>query len=50
MSCFSDELTRSGTTVKDTKQNTWITKENFINMYENVYKEILLAGIEEKKN
>lgn len=37
MNCFSDELTRSVTTVKDTKQNTSITKENFINMYENVY-------------
>ena len=46
---FSAELTRSGTTVKDTKRNTWVTKENFVNMYENVYEEMVLAGIAEKK-
>jgi hypothetical protein len=36
-------------TVKDTKWNTWVTKENFVNMYENVYKEMVLVGIAEKK-
>jgi len=46
---FSAVLTRSGTTVKDTKRNTWVTKENFVNMYENVYEEMVLAGIAEKK-
>jgi hypothetical protein len=46
---FSEEITRSGTTVKDTKRNMQVTKENFINMYENVYEEMVLAGIAEKK-
>ncbi len=34
---FSDELTRTRTTIKDSKRNTWVTKDNFVNMYENVY-------------
>jgi hypothetical protein len=49
MSRYSDQLTRSGTTIKDSKRNTWVTKENFQNMYENVYEERVKAGIAEEK-
>jgi hypothetical protein len=49
MNHFFEELTRSGTTVKDTKWNTWVAQDNFVNMYKNVYEEMVLAGIAEKK-
>jgi hypothetical protein len=48
MNCFSNELTRSAIKIKDVKQNTWVTKENFTNMYENVYETMVEAGIAEK--
>jgi hypothetical protein len=49
MSQFSEHLTRSGATIKDSKRNTWVTKDNFQNMYENVYKEMVKAGVAEEK-
>jgi hypothetical protein len=49
MSQFSEHLTRSGATIKDSKRNTWVTKDNFQNMYENVYKEMVKAGVAEKE-
>jgi len=49
MSRYSEELTRNGTSIKDSKRNTWVTKENFQNMYENVYQEMVKAGIAEEK-
>ncbi len=45
LSQFSDQLMRSGTTIKDTKRNTWVIKDNFTNMYENVYQTMVEAGI-----
>ena len=45
---YSDELTRSGIKIKDVKRNTWVTKENFSNMYENIYETMVEAGIAEK--
>jgi hypothetical protein len=41
MSRFSEQSTRSIATIKDSKRNTWVTKDNFQNMYENVYEEML---------
>jgi hypothetical protein len=49
MSRFSEQITRSGTTIKDSKRNTWVAKENFVNMYENVYEAMVAAGIAEKE-
>jgi hypothetical protein len=49
MSRFSEQLTRSGTTIEDSKRNTWVTKENFQNIYENNYEEMVKAGIAEEK-
>ncbi len=36
MSRYSEKLTRNGTTIKDSKRNTWVTTENFQNMYKSV--------------
>ncbi len=41
-------LTTSGTVVRDFKRRTWVTKENFENMYENVYKTMVEAGVAEE--
>jgi hypothetical protein len=41
-------LTTSGTVIKDVKRRTWVTKENFENMYENVYKTMVEAGVAEE--
>ncbi len=49
MSHFSEELTRSGTTIKDSKRNTRVTIFFFQNMYENIYEEMVKAGIVEEK-
>ncbi len=45
---FDDALTRNGSTVKDIKRRTWVTRENFENMYENVYATMVEAGIAEE--
>ncbi len=50
VSRYSDRLTRSGTTIKDTKRNTWVTKENFQNMYESVYEAMVTAGVAQKED
>jgi hypothetical protein len=44
----SDLLSTSGTVIKDVKRRTWVTKENFENMYENVYKTMVEAGVAEE--
>jgi hypothetical protein len=49
MAHFSEQLTRSGTTIKECKRNTCVTKENFQNMYENVYEAMVKAGIADEK-
>jgi len=49
MSQFSEQLTRSGTTIKDSKRNTWVTQENFQNMYESVYEATVSAGVAKKE-
>ncbi len=49
MSHFSGQLTRSGTTIKDSKRNTWVTKKIFVNMYKNVCEAMVGAGIAEKE-
>jgi hypothetical protein len=41
-------LTTSGTVIKDFKRRTWETKENFENIYENVYKTMVKAGMVEE--
>jgi hypothetical protein len=48
MNRFSNELTRCAIKIKDVKRNTWVTKDNFTNMYENVYETMVEAGIAEK--
>jgi hypothetical protein len=48
MSRYSEKLTRNGTTIKDSKRNTWVTTENFQNMYESVYEAMVTAGVAEK--
>jgi len=50
MSRYSDKLTQSGTTIKDTKRNTWVTKENFQIMYESVYEAMVTAGVAQKED
>jgi hypothetical protein len=47
---YEDVLSRNGSSIKDTKRRTWVTRENFINMYENVYERMVEAGIAEKKD
>ena len=44
---YEDVLTRNGSVVKDLKRRTWVTAENFQNMYENVYETMVEAGIAE---
>ncbi len=34
--------------IKDVKRRTWVTRENFENMYENVYKTMVEAGVAEE--
>jgi hypothetical protein len=47
LSCHQDQLTRNASAVKDLKRRTWVKTENFKNMYENVYKMMVEAGIAE---
>jgi hypothetical protein len=35
--CYEKFLTCNGLVIKDAKRSTWVTRENFQNMYENVY-------------
>ena len=44
----SSLLTTSVTVIKDVKRRTWVTRENFENMYENIYKTMVEAGMEEE--
>jgi hypothetical protein len=41
-------LTTSGTVIKVVKRRTWVTIENFENMYINVYKTMAEAGVAEE--
>jgi hypothetical protein len=50
MSRYSDKLTQSGTTIKDTKRNTWVTKENFQIMYESVHEAMVTAGVTQNED
>jgi hypothetical protein len=34
--------------IKDVKRRTWVTRENFENMYENIYKTMVEAGVVEE--
>lgn len=43
-------LTRNGSAIKDAKRSTWVTRENFQNMYENVYERMVEAGIAKKED
>jgi len=48
LSRHSSLLTLSGTVIKDVKRRTWVTHENFENMYENVYNTMVEAGVAEE--
>ena len=48
MSLHASVLTTSGTVIKDVKRRMLVTKENFKNMYENIYKMMVEAGIAEE--
>jgi len=41
-------LTTKGVVIKDVKRRTWVTRENFENMYENIYKTMVEAGVAEE--
>jgi len=41
-------LTTKGIVIKDVKRRTWVTRENFENMYENIYKNMVEAGVAEE--
>jgi hypothetical protein len=41
-------LTTKGTVIKDVKRRTWVTRENFENMYNNVYQTMVEAGVAEE--
>jgi hypothetical protein len=43
-----DELSHNGSIVRDLKQRTWVTAENFENMYNNIYNTMVEVGIAEK--
>ena len=48
ISRYEHVLTRNKTTIKDIKRRTWVRRENFENMYENIYNEMVEAGIAEE--
>jgi hypothetical protein len=48
MSCHQSLLTTKGTVIKDIKRRTWVTRENFENMYEKIYATIVEAGVAEE--
>ena len=45
MSRNATKLTRKGANIKDTKRSTWVRKENFENMYNCVYENMVEAGV-----
>jgi hypothetical protein len=45
---FQDALTQNGSTVKDIKRRTWVTRENFENTYETMYATMVKPGITEE--
>ena len=47
---YEDVLSRNGSAIKDTKRRTWVTRDNFLYMYENVYVRMVEAGIAEKED
>ncbi len=50
LQCYEDILSRNGSAIKDTKRRTWVTRDNFMNMYEIIYKRMVEAGIVEKED
>jgi hypothetical protein len=48
MSRHQSLLTTKGTVIKDIKRRTWVTRENFENMYENIYATMVEAGVAEE--
>ncbi len=48
LKCHAALLTTSGTVIKDVKRRTWVMRENFENMYDNVYKTMVKAGVAEE--
>ncbi len=49
MKCHAALLTTGGTVIKDVKRRTWVTRKNFENMYNNVYKTMVEAGVAEEQ-
>jgi hypothetical protein len=47
---YKDVLSRNGSAIKDTKRRTWVTRDNFMSMYENIYERMVEAGIAEKED
>ncbi len=45
LKCHAALLTTSGTVIKDVKRRTWVTCKNFENMYDNVDKTMVEAGV-----
>jgi hypothetical protein len=45
---LSSLLTTSGSVIKDVSRRTWVTWENFENMYENINKTMVEAGVAEE--
>jgi hypothetical protein len=48
LSCHQYLLTTRGTVFKDVKRRTWVTRENFENMYKNIYEAMVEAGVAEE--
>ncbi len=48
LNCNAALLTTSGTVIKYVKRRTWVSREDFENMYENVYKTVAEAGVAEE--
>jgi hypothetical protein len=48
MSRYQSHLTTKGTVIKDIKRRTWVTRENFENMYEYIYATMVEAGVAEE--
>ena len=45
MKRFKHQLHRCRAKHKDFKRRTWVTTENFQNMYDNIYKEMVKSGV-----
>ncbi len=46
--CNSDKLTQKKALIRDVQRETWVTYENFQNMYECVYNQMVIAGVARK--